>query len=323
MRSMTNQELEAQLAQAVDQLQPDLCRRVSEMPLERALDIVPQPTSGRKMPAVRRFALAACLCLVLLGGGGAFAWLHPTAQIGLEVNPSIQLTTNAFDRVLSAEARNPDGEVVLSSLQLRGVDLDTAVSAIIGSIVQHGYFASGGEVQISVVAGSQARILRLEQQVSEDVRNALPQESTGVAVTVKPPQTGGSEQAVQPAQPATPQPPSQPTVPQQPVTEPVQPQPTVPDATSKPTEKAPTQTPPSQSGITDSNGKQAWIDRALALDPTLDAKVLQTYSTKQLRELVEDLMDRLEDEIDSQDDDKHDDWKDDHDDDDDDDDDDD
>lgn len=297
MKTMTNQELEAKLAEAVDRLQPDLCSRAATASVGNAADLVPQSQPGRRpMSKFRTIAVAACLCLILMGGAGAYTWLYPAAQIGLDVNPSIELTTNTFDRVLSAAALNADAEVVLGSLQLRGVELDTAISAIIGSIVQNGFLEqSGGEVRISVTAGSEKRILRLEQQISEDVRKALPQEKANVAVTVKPSQQEGA---------ATTQ------------TE-IKPQPELPpngtvagvDAVSEPTTQQPTQQNPQpqtpstpSNGADTSNGKQAWIQRALVLDPSLDAATLQTYSVKQLRELVDDLEDQLEDADDDNDD---------------------
>lgn len=306
MKTMTNQELEAKLAEAVDWLQPDLCSRAATASVGNAADLVPQPQTGRRpLSKLRTIAVAACLCLILMGGAGAYTWLYPAAHIGLDVNPNIELTTNTFDRVLTATALNADAKVVLESLQLRGVELDTAVSAIIGSIVQHGFLEQGGgEVRISVTAGSEKRILRLEQQISEDVRKALPQERADVAVTVKPPQ-----QEVD----TTTQTPTPPETKPQPVTPPAENVPSV-DSVTEPTPQQSTQQnpqpqPPStpSNGADTSNGKQVWIQRALALESSLDAATLQTYSVKQLRELVDDLEDQLDDADDQDDNDDNDD----------------
>ena len=220
---------------------------------------------------VRRIA-AACACVALLCVTGAFSLLCPAAYIGIDVNPSIELTTNLFDRVLTATARNADAEAVLSGLKLRNVDLDTAVSAIIGSLVQHEYLKNGeGEIRITVHSGLGGRALRLEEQLVDDVRRALPAEQQGVSVYTEAPRpaptlpdSSGSSSSTRPA------------------TEPTDDDDHDEDDDSTVTRPA---TPD------DSRGKKALIDYILALDPSRDAAALQRMNTPALRELAEDLAD--------------------------------
>lgn len=276
MSKRTDREIEALLARAVDALLPDLCAQAANAPLRKApaeADIVSFSPRTRRAPVMRRVA-AACACAALLCVTGAFSLLCPAAYIGIDVNPSIELTTNLFDRVLTATARNADAEAVLSGLKLRNVDLDTAVSAIIGSIVQHEYLENGeGEIRITVHSGNGGRTVRLEERLVNDVRRALPLEQQSVSIyteTGRPVPTETT--SVVSTEPAT-----RPTT----VPEDVDDDRTAPTKPSKPA---------------DNRGKKALIDHILTLDPSRDAAVLQRMSTEELRELQEDLLDDCETE---------------------------
>ena len=79
---------------------------------ERTKAFVHAKTQGRRQDRARRraFALAmACLTVLLLGGGGYLSYAMPVAAIGVDVNPSIELAVNIFDRVVGVTGYNEDG----------------------------------------------------------------------------------------------------------------------------------------------------------------------------------------------------------------------
>ena len=61
--------------------------------------------------------------------------------IGLDVNPSIEISVNRKDKILETEALNEDAVTVLADMDLEGVDLNIGVNAIIGSMVRCGYLS--------------------------------------------------------------------------------------------------------------------------------------------------------------------------------------
>jgi len=66
------------------------------------------------------FALAACVALAALGFGGWNVYFTETAYINRELNPSIEIGVNRFDRVISENALNNDGQEVLDSVSPEG-----------------------------------------------------------------------------------------------------------------------------------------------------------------------------------------------------------
>ena len=71
----------------------------------------------------RRFAAAAAVLVLLIGGVAGFNGYNVAktvaATISLDVNPSIEINTNAKDRVLSVNALNEDAETVRNINQQR------------------------------------------------------------------------------------------------------------------------------------------------------------------------------------------------------------
>lgn len=56
-------------------------------------------------------ALAVCL-LLLLSGGGYWVYFLPTAKIDIDINPSVALSINRFNKVLSVEGYNAGGQAL-------------------------------------------------------------------------------------------------------------------------------------------------------------------------------------------------------------------
>ena len=88
---------------------------------ERTLAYVKKQTRGytRKKSGNLRYVAAAAACLLFLLVGGNWLYFSPTAQISIDINPSIELSVNRFDRVISVDGYNEDGETLAEELDVR------------------------------------------------------------------------------------------------------------------------------------------------------------------------------------------------------------
>lgn len=88
-------------------------------------------TGAKNLGYLRLVPVAACLLLVVL----AARWFYftPTVEISIDINPSIELGVNRFDRVISATGYNADGQELLKTLDLENLDYNEAVEEIIHS----------------------------------------------------------------------------------------------------------------------------------------------------------------------------------------------
>lgn len=96
-------------------------------------------------------SIAAALILttgLLMGGNILYA--TPVSWIDVDINPSVELGMNLFQRVVSVEAMNEDGDALVSGLELRGKPANSAVSALVMEAAEMGYFPSKNEAVISL-----------------------------------------------------------------------------------------------------------------------------------------------------------------------------
>lgn len=94
-----------------------------------------QKTNGYRRAAAANYkhlaSVFACTVLLLLGGN----WLYftPTVKISIDINPSVELGVNRFNRIISFESFNEDGQELLHSLNVKFMDYSEAVNQIIES----------------------------------------------------------------------------------------------------------------------------------------------------------------------------------------------
>ena len=108
-----------------------------------------------------KIAVAACLVLVAFGVGG-YAIATPTAYVGIDVNPSIELGINRFDHVVGAKAYNDDGQAVLDQAQVRGMAYADALASIESVMADQGYLAQDSVIEVNVVCDDDNRYASIE-----------------------------------------------------------------------------------------------------------------------------------------------------------------
>ena len=110
-----------------------------------------------------KIALAACAVLIALGiGGGAYAYSTPSAYVGIDINPSIELGVNCFDYVVSAEGVNEDGATLLSQTSLTGMRYEDAIQALDDALEASGYLTNDAAVSVTVAGNNNDQCSHLE-----------------------------------------------------------------------------------------------------------------------------------------------------------------
>lgn len=178
MNKPSNETILEHLRSAASQITPDEADQLWEKPVALASGdewfLDGTSTKRHKVsPVIKTVsALAACflLCFISL----ALLSIRANATIYLDVNPSVELNINCFDRVVSAQASNADGEAILKDMDLKNTRLNVALNAILGSMVRCGYLSeSSGTILISVECPNQERADQLRQDVSSRVKQDM------------------------------------------------------------------------------------------------------------------------------------------------------
>lgn len=90
-------------------------------------------TKGRTGRHPYRLGVAACACVLLLLVGGHWLYFTPTAQISIDINPSLELGVNRFDQVIFVDSFNRDGQELADAFRIRFRNYEDAVQQILGS----------------------------------------------------------------------------------------------------------------------------------------------------------------------------------------------
>ena len=174
---MTNDFMEKRLADALEKTAPDDVDGVLSRCKERKGTVIPMTT--KKTKKAWTTLTAACLALVLVGGGVFYQQANAVASVvSLDVNPSIELKANRNEKVLACTPLNDDARAVLSNMgngeDLKGAKLDVAVNAIVGGLVRSGYLSDlSSAIMISVEDKDQTRAEKLQRELTDTVDGVL------------------------------------------------------------------------------------------------------------------------------------------------------
>ncbi len=204
MARRSKKETEALLAMALSGATPDVFEAVSQptVPVGEAIRFTSLPRKKRPMAS----ALAAA-CLLLVLGGGTWSWMAEAALIGIQVNPSLELSVNRWERVIGATPLNQDGTDLLSRVEWKYRELDEVAEDLAKELEACGYFKRP-EAQVLVTAEgkSNEQALRWAGKVAHELEDR----DDGVIVTVQEgrlgPKTEETPAPTPPADPVTPVP---------------------------------------------------------------------------------------------------------------------
>lgn len=106
---------------------------------------------ARRRTALRPSLAVAFACLCLLFTGGYWLYFTPTATISIDINPSIELGVNRFNRVVTVEGYNADGEALASALSIQYADYNKAVNQVLANETVSTLLDGNGVMTITVI----------------------------------------------------------------------------------------------------------------------------------------------------------------------------
>lgn len=173
--------MEQGLARAVEDITPDvlpqILLRLDEREQGADATVIPIHSKSQKRRAASwlRWAVSVAAALILaFGGYFAYGNLQIDSIVNFDVNPSIQLTVNRNEKVLSVTPLNADAEGIIDNMNLKNVDLDVAVNALIGSMLKNGYLSDiANSILISVENNDGDKAATLQQRLTEEVASLL------------------------------------------------------------------------------------------------------------------------------------------------------
>ena len=120
----------------------------------------------------RALAAAACLLAVVAGVFGFRLYSEPAAYVGIDINPSLELSVNAFGTVIDARPLNEDADAVLQGVALEGRSYEDALATLLQSEALSTYIDEDAYVSVGVTTDDDALASRLQGASDECLRNS-------------------------------------------------------------------------------------------------------------------------------------------------------
>ncbi len=123
-------------------------------------------TNKRKIPiAFKLVPVMAALVFAVLG----YMYMMPVSYISIDINPSIELSVNTFDRVIAVNASNEDAKEIVDSIDLNNLNYVEALEALAQSEIFSNY--SESHTEITVISDSSSEMIEHIEECSFDNGN--------------------------------------------------------------------------------------------------------------------------------------------------------
>lgn len=94
-----------------------------------------QKTKGYRkklfFPYKRMAIIMACFLFVILGQKGYSSYFTAVSTISIDVNPSVELDINQFEKVIDVKSYTEDGDIVISAVNIRFLDYREAMTLLL------------------------------------------------------------------------------------------------------------------------------------------------------------------------------------------------
>lgn len=115
---------------------------------------------------------SAALFLIICGFSYYF-YFTPVAYVDVDVNPSIELTLNRFNRIIKASPHNDDGAQILNGTDISNSHYDEAIQNLIDAMITQGYLEKDGLVSVTVQSYDKSQESRVITAIQDTVTNSL------------------------------------------------------------------------------------------------------------------------------------------------------
>ena len=188
---MRKKEINKRLNQIVSDNVPDVLDNIlAQCDKREGIEVMKQNNEVKKEKVVEKkklkinflnYKLAGALAafVICLFGVLGFNQYHKVTTtvdsiIDFDVNPSVEIKTNAQEKIIEANALNDDGKKILEGMDLEKVDLDVGVNAIVGSMLKNGYITEiQNSILVSVKNDDEQKAKDLETRLSNEINEYL------------------------------------------------------------------------------------------------------------------------------------------------------
>lgn len=124
-----------------------------------------------------KYIAAACLMFFILSlGGGAYAYYTPVSTVTISITPAIEFKLNRWNRILSSQSLDSDGEKILKEIKTKNTQIDDALVRVVNQAkedkyINDNYINTGKTIAVNIT-GKEIDLPSLEKELSKNNLNA-------------------------------------------------------------------------------------------------------------------------------------------------------
>lgn len=136
---------------------------------------------------VRITSVAAAFMLMLGLSYGVYSYSSPYSVVNMDINPSVEITVNVFDRIIKTEALNADGEKLIPSGGFKNRKLDEGIAELLEAAVDEGYLKTeeGSAVVFTISSKDEHKSQELHAALEITAEKELSEEKVESTVMVE------------------------------------------------------------------------------------------------------------------------------------------
>jgi len=195
--SLSHRKIKAALNRGLNASLPDvlgsvLQAEISEMTVEEYNKIMSNTAVSSKPATVKANARPATILLrpgiiftfiAAFLGLGLWSYLNPAALIAIDVNPSFEVATNIYQRVIKISGLDQNAQQVLHGLKLKNKPLGSTMETLVGSLIDNGYLEHPeSTILVTVASSNETRSKNIEDQIVKDFNQVLGTENNEVII---------------------------------------------------------------------------------------------------------------------------------------------
>lgn len=125
-------------------------------------------------------SLLIIITIILGAGFNYYLYLMPVNYVGIDINPSIELSLNRQGEVIEAIPLNEEADILLSDVAIKNMTSDQAVETIVQNSTDMGYIdelAEDNTIVVSVTGENTTETTKMEDKINTKIKTYLTKEN--------------------------------------------------------------------------------------------------------------------------------------------------
>ncbi|WP_055665631.1 anti-sigma-I factor RsgI family protein [Desnuesiella massiliensis] len=136
-------------------------------------------TKKKSINVKRLFLMAASFLLLVFLSSGIFLYNEPVSAVTIDINPSVELYVNRWNKIVKVVPLNDDGKNLVNELNIKNLDISNGIEKIYEKCKSENYITEDYKkdkainIQVSNLKNHQLDLSKVEKKIEDDGINII------------------------------------------------------------------------------------------------------------------------------------------------------